>query len=291
MDVYHLPNDIFSDKKYELEAIIIHEYAASTASFKGRSILHRNAISLVLEGEKKMHFIEKTILAKDDAFHFLSMGNCLVSMDIDKKQLFKSILIFFDGKVLADFYLKYDVLISHVKGVTEIRPELYISFKKDEFIHNYISSLQLLLKNVDEISFEMQLLKFEELMLYLLKKYPRIILGFQNGKNNNLNDFQIKRTVESNITSNLQLEELAFLFNVSLSTFKRLFFKIYGISPNKWFLKRRMEIAANLLTNYREKPGEIFYKAGYENHSSFTHSFKQVFGITPREYQVRKMNV
>lgn len=29
-------------------------------------------------------------------------------------------------------------------------------------------------------------------------------------------------------------------------------------------------------------------QVGYENHSSFTHSFKQVFGITPSEFQQEK---
>jgi AraC-like DNA-binding protein len=46
-----------------------------------------------------------------------------------------------------------------------------------------------------------------------------------------------------------------------------------------------MELAAALLRNGNEKPSDIYHKVGYENHSSFTHSFKQIFGLTPSEYQ------
>ncbi|MHA4808075.1 helix-turn-helix domain-containing protein [Flavitalea flava] len=53
-------------------------------------------------------------------------------------------------------------------------------------------------------------------------------------------------------------------------------------------MQRRMEIAAHLLRNDNEKPSEVYFKVGYENHSSFTQSFKQIFGITPKEYQLQK---
>ena len=88
---------------------------------------------------------------------------------------------------------------------------------------------------------------------------------------------------------NISLEELAFLCNVSLSTFKRRFVKIYGSAPNKWILQKRMELAKKLL-HHNEKPGEVFYKVGYENHSSFSQSFKQAFGITPKQFQMRQLN-
>jgi AraC-like DNA-binding protein len=51
-----------------------------------------------------------------------------------------------------------------------------------------------------------------------------------------------------------------------------------------------MEIARELLQNNHEKPGDIFYKIGYENHSSFTKSFKQIFGLTPQDFQKQKLN-
>ncbi len=291
MDVFNLPQDIFPHIDTLSESIIIHDYTAKMGSFKGRSILHRNAISLVLHGRKTMHFSEKTVIVNESEFHFLSCGNCMVSMDLPKRDIFRSILIFFDDKTLAEFYLKYDSIISALKRDKKIRYEAYLSFKKDDFVNNYISSLALLTQSKKRISAEMKLLKFEELMLHLLEKYPDMILSFQPGSVKEFDDLEIRRIVEANVTSNLNVEELAFLCNVSLSTFKRRFTKIYHTTPNKWLLQRRMEMAANLLNSSKEKPSDVFYKVGYENHSSFTKSFKQIFGITPKEYQAQKLNV
>lgn len=291
MDIYNLPWDIFPNQTFEKDDIIIHNYEAAMASFKGKSILHTNSISLVIQGQKTIHFAEKTVVIKDDEFHFLSSGNCLASMDLSKQNTFKSILMFFDDVVLAEFYLKYDNLIRNIKNKDTIVHQPYIALKKDDFIYNYVAFLELTFSNKTPLSKPMKQLKFEELMLYLLEKYPLEILSFKSDKKTYFDDLKIRKAVEANVTNNLTLEELAFLCNLSLSTFKRRFTEIYNTSPNKWILQRRMKIAATLLANYKERPSEVFHKLGYENHSSFTKSFKQVFGITPKEYQSQKLNV
>ena len=98
------------------------------------------------------------------------------------------------------------------------------------------------------------------------------------------------RQSKANLIKNISLEELAFLCNISLSTFKRRFEKIYGMSPSKWMLQKRMEIAKDLLQHYNEKPGEVYHQVGYENHSSFSQSFRQIFGVTPKEFQRQQLN-
>jgi len=250
-----------------------------------------NAISLVLSGEKTMLFTDQSVFIKDDEFHFLSAGHCLASMQLSDKKIFSSILIFFDNKILADFYLKYDALITKLKGKQKITPAPYIGFKKDAFVLNFIASLKLLFQTSVGITHEMKLLKFEELMLHLLQKYSLQILSFQTNKRNNLDDFEIRKAIETNIGNNITVEELAFLCKLSLSTFKRRFTKLYGTSPNKWILQRRMEMARDLLLHYDQKPSEVYYKVGYENHSSFTQSFRQTFGITPKDFQSQQLNV
>ena len=135
------------------------------------------------------------------------------------------------------------------------------------------------------ISKAMRALKLEELLLYLCDKYPDEIISLRTAVFDNQEDITIRKAVTANIGNNITTDELAFLCNMSLSTFKRKFSKLYGAPPNKWFLQQRMELAATLLRNGNEKPSDIYYKVGYENHSSFTHSFKQTFGLTPSEYQ------
>jgi len=285
MIVHNLPQDIFQNKREGNESLIFHHYSATVGSFKGKSILHKNAISLVISGEKTMHFANTAVYIKDNEFHFLSAGNCLASVTLSKKEIFRSILVFFDNQILTDFYLKHAITIDRLKRGRKVESEGYVSFQKDKFIYNYIDSLILLFESGEKISMEMRFLKFEELMLYLLEKHPQKILSFQSSQSKDLNDLEIRKAVEANVTNPISLEELAFLCNISLSTFKRRFQKIYGTSPTQWMVKRRMEIARNLLQHHNQKPGEVYHKLGYESHSSFAQSFKQTYGITPKEFQ------
>ena len=285
MAIFNLPQDIFPAGEKVPEDIIFHDYTAAVNSFKGRSILHKNAISLVINGEKTMHFSDTTVHIKDDEFHFLSSGNCLASVKLSEQATFRSILVFFNNKVLADFYIKYADRIKAIKSKQVIAAQSYVAFKKDAFILNYIHSLQLLFQSFGKISADMKLLKFEELMLHLLEKYPQKILSFQTAGKTGQDDLIIRKAVEANITNNITLDELAFLCNMSLSTFKRKFIKIYGSAPNKWILQQRMEMARDLLLHHHEKPSDIYHKIGYENHSSFSQSFKKTYGVAPKDFQ------
>jgi len=283
MDIFNLPQDIASEKSND--ELFIHHYNAPIGSFKGKSILHKNAVSLVISGTKTMHFANKTVNIQNGEFHFLSVGNCIVSMDLDKTKQFESVLIFFGNRALADFYLKYQNKIADIRKMNKIETEPYIAFKKDNFVINYIASLKLLIQSAPAISAQMQVLKFEELMLHLLEKYPLQFLAFPLSKSMDLEDLEIRKAVEVNVVNNINLEELAFICNLSLSTFKRRFIKIYGIPPGKWLLQKRMELAGELISKNGERPGEVYHKVGYENHSSFSQSFKQYFGVTPTLYK------
>lgn len=283
-DIVRLPMDLFPDALSE--KVIFHYYSARPSAARMRGILHRNAISLVIQGEKKIHFAEKTMNINDGEFHFLSAGNCLVPMEFIKHQVFSIILLFFDDSTLQEIIAKHR---GWQAGVADT-PLPYLSIPKDDFIRNYITSLQWLIHQ-PHFSAGMKLLKFEELILYLLEKHPSALMSFQRKPHDDDAERKLRQVMETNITNNLSVEELAFLCNISVSTFKRRFTKVYGTSPNKWLLMRRMEIAASLLQHSSEKPSEVFYKIGYQNHSSFSESFKQVYGSTPREYQARKLSV
>jgi len=234
-----------------------------------------------------MHFAEKTVQANDKEIHFLSAGNCIASIEFQEQEEFKSILIFFDEHLLADFFAQQKKSLPTANKTKQP----YISLKKDNFIRNYISSLELVLQHGKKISEQMSVLKFGELMQYLLEYYPGTLLSFQYRQQHTFDDVTIRKTVEANITSNLTVEELAFLCNVSASTFKRRFRDIYNTSPINWFIEERMKMARKLLTNKRIKPADVYHQLGYENHSSFSRIFRKYYGMSPKEYAEANMAV
>lgn len=124
--------------------------------------------------------------------------------------------------------------------------------------------------------------KFEELMLYLLQKYDQ---NFENYLNSLIlkETSPFKKIIESKIHSNLKLEEIAFLCNMSLSTFKRHFINEYNTSPGKWLIEKRLQTAKELLEQGAVKPTDIYFDFGYNNLSNFSIAFKNKFGISPKE--------
>ena len=82
---------------------------------------------------------------------------------------------------------------------------------------------------------------------------------------------------------NLKVEEIAFLCNMSLSTFKRHFKEEFQASPGKWLLDKRLEKAKILMEQRDVKASDVYLEIGYNNLSNFSTAFKNKFGISPKE--------
>jgi AraC-like DNA-binding protein len=283
MELYHLPGELIKDGKAVNAPLIFRHFKSDRPVFKGRSVLHMSAISLVISGTKSMTFANRTVEVNDMEFHFLSVGNCIVTMDLPERRLFESILIFFDDSLLAAFLAKHAEKIRTIQEKYRMVPQPYLAIRKDEFMRHYIAGLQVLCQGPGGMPEELKALKFEELLVYLLRNYPQQLLAFPISKGRSLDDRSIRSAVETHMTGNTSLEELAFLCNLSLSTFKRRFVQIYGQSPGRWLLQKRMELARELILQKGERPGEVYDKVGYENHSSFSQAFRQYFGKTPTQ--------
>lgn len=284
MSVINIPFDILPGRKFSTGEPVIADFIAPTKAFKGKCIFHTNVISLIISGKKTMHFADKTITLSASEYHLMSAGNFVARLDLHEEEPFRAILIFFDNETLSDFLVAHPDFVQVAKKKKPTEVETHLSFKNDEFIENYISSIKLLLKSGKAFSSRMQRLKFEELLLYILEKDASAILSLQSSTKTQLNTIELRKAVETNISKNLTIEELAFLCNLSVSSFKRRFAEIYECPPNRWILQRRMEIAAKLLKNSNQKPSEVFYKIGYENYPAFSKSFKKFYGVSPKEF-------
>jgi AraC-like DNA-binding protein len=286
-DFLTIPEDIFPRDlcPIPIDRTAVRFHRTSLPVVKNRIVVNKNLFSFLLEGEKVLHWPGEPLKIRPGQFLLMAEGNSLMTEQVSAGGQYISMLFFFDSRVLSDFFLKYPGLgenAGHSFGQGE---EPIVCFEGDAFIQNYVDSMQLMLEATPFLQEELQLLTVEELLLYLAANYPAALYSFRPSRQPNAGDRQLKVTVESNLDHTVTVEELAFLCNMSLSTFKRKFARIYGVPPNKWLLQKRMELAADLLLHQREKPSEVYHKVGYENHSSFTQSFKQVYGVTPSDFQ------
>ena len=259
-------------------------YESEQPAVKTRVIMRKNLFSFLLEGEKLVHRPGDPIRIGAGQFLLIAGGNCLMTEKLSTKGRYRSLLFFFDDSLLTDFYTKYPALVEQPIG----GGEPLVCFDTDAFTGNFLHSLELMLRHTPILQDELQQLKLEELLLYLAGQYPQLLHALRRATPVDSGDEQLKAAVEGNLDHAITVEELAFLCNMSLSTFKRRFARLYSTTPSKWLLQRRMEQAAALL-NGREKPSDVYLKVGYENHSSFTQSFKQAYGMTPREFQQRRV--
>lgn len=266
------------------EAISIFSYRTSTATVKNRINLQQNLFSFLIEGEKVVYYAGCSVRVQPGEFLLLSAGNCLMSEKIAAKGgSYRSVLISFDNQVLIDFFIKNPGILQ--MNETKLDEESVLHFEKDDFLNHFVESLNYML-NAGKITDSMSMIKLHELLLHLGEKYPGQLQKLRGINQDESEGSLIRQAVLANIDHPVSVEELAFLCNTSLSTFKRRFTKIYGTSPSKWFLDKRMQKAAAMLKQGNHKASEIYYELGYENLSSFIQSFKQVYGVTPKQYQL-----
>jgi AraC-like DNA-binding protein len=284
MSEHALPFNVVPGKQDDGE-ISIHRYRTSKPAARAKIMLQQHLITFLLDGEKTVHFAGAQVTVKPHQFVMLAAGNCLMSEKVAAENAdYHSIILFFDSKLLSDFFSRHAILIGKRTKQSDNHP--FLLFEKDEFLINFTRSLDCMLDGDKPIYHGLRKVKLEELFLYLAVQYPGHIQQIGQMSYGANDDLLVRQAVTSHIDNNITVEELAFLCNMSLSTFKRRFARIYGNSPNRWLLEKRMERAAKMLRQDDRKASEIYYELGYENLSSFIQSFKQFYGITPKQYQL-----
>ena len=97
---------------------------------------------------------------------------------------------------------------------------------------------------------------------------------------------KIKEHIEDNQFS---VQKLAEEIGMSVSQLNRKLNALINQSAGKLIRLTRLDYASQLLEKNAGNITEIAYRIGFSDLSSFTHSFKEKFGITPSEY-VKKLN-
>ncbi len=264
----------------EPSEVSVYNYQSIQEISKQQIQLTQNTFSFLVEGTKEVITSNKTVSIDNSSFLLMNSGHCLMTEKLSNTQKrYQSILLFFSNNALIDFIRKYKVIVSENE-----EQKLVYDFPKDLFLKNYIQGLQHTLTLQEKTKQHLATLKFEELMLYLVETYGTCFLSsIIKNRNQKNNDFL--HTVKTNKHKKLTLAELAFLSNMSVSTFKREFEKHFRESPIKWFQEKRLEHAAFLLKNEQKRASEIYYEIGYESLSSFVQAFKVKFGKTPKQFQ------
>lgn len=87
--------------------------------------------------------------------------------------------------------------------------------------------------------------------------------------------------LNENYMFELSLEEIASYTGRSLATFKRDFKKISDLTPQRWIMQKRLEVANDKLHNEGKKIAEVYMEVGFKNRSHFTTAYRKHYGHPP----------
>lgn len=95
--------------------------------------------------------------------------------------------------------------------------------------------------------------------------------------------------IENNIKEEMSIEELAQMANLSKFYFHRIFSSTAKISLMEYIKMRRISNAALELVNSNKSIIEIAFDYQFNSHEAFSRAFKNIYGISPREYRNNKL--
>lgn len=116
----------------------------------------------------------------------------------------------------------------------------------------------------------------------------RSTIHMTDSKNNSLRDFYIKEAltfIEQNFQNDISVEDIAATCGLNRSYFGKIFKEALGKSPQEFLLNYRMIKAAELLRLTRLSIGDISNAVGYANQLHFSRAFKNIYGLSPREWR------
>ena len=197
----------------------------------------------------------------------------------------------------------YQVLIIHInrefvaKAFGNKFPDISASsgneFSKDMFTgkpcvisKNYVEGIMHYFYNKHVVSNEILAIKIKEILLLLLssKKAEEVALLLEHFVNKRTASF--KKVIETHVFSEISLEELSQLCDMSLSTFKRHFKKIYNTTPNEYLFDKRLENSKILLATSEQSIDEIALLSGFKTTAHYSRKFKEKYAIPPSQFKL-----
>jgi AraC-like DNA-binding protein len=239
---------------------------------------HEHVLVYMYSGELEINERGKiTRLHRGDCAFVRRDNQVQLTKQSRKGEQFKAIFLMFTHNFLREFYMTLDKSQLPAKSKRNkislcklpVRPDITSLFESmtpyfdssiqptDELLKLKITEGVYALLNTDK-SFYSSLFDFTE-------PWKIDILGFLN----------------ENYMYELSLEEIARYTGRSLATFKRDFSKISDLSPQKWLIRKRLEVSYNKLQEENKKVSDVYTEVGFKNLTHFYSAYKKQYGYSP----------
>lgn len=127
--------------------------------------------------------------------------------------------------------------------------------------------------------------------LYLFLDYlARSSASIKLNQGSQLRDFYIHEAlayIEHNFQNDISVEDIAKVCGLNRTYFGKIFKEAVGKTPQEFLLNYRMVKATEFLKLTQLSIRDIGQAVGYENQLHFSRAFKNIYGISPREWRNR----
>jgi AraC-like DNA-binding protein len=91
--------------------------------------------------------------------------------------------------------------------------------------------------------------------------------------------------MKKNLNSNISVQDIANIMQLTPEHLGRIFHKVMGISPHQYITRLKMEEAMFKLVNTNERMEQIADELGYSDAFHFSHVFTKFTGLSPAKYR------
>jgi len=205
----------------------------TTANLLKEQFIPDNVFLYVIKGEICFFNGNKRYTLQAGECGVARKNNLAKFMVTDSKEGFEPVLFCFDEPFLKEFQKKHQIGSAASKT-----KDAFIKVSDTGLIADFIHSLKPYHKGIMELDEAFEDLKYEELLIILLKNQPELAgLFFDFGLPGKLN---LEEFMNRNYRFNISLRRFALLTGRSLSSFKRDFKAIFNDTPSHWLVKKRL---------------------------------------------------
>nr|WP_215236955.1 AraC family transcriptional regulator [Dyadobacter sp. CECT 9275] len=214
----------------------------------------------------------------------LNSGKQIQNSRIDRNG--EIVIVTFHADILKKIYDRE--LPQILKSNDRVTNQSRAAISNDFLIQKYIDGLLFYFENPSLVNEEILVLKLKEIILLLSQTQDAEIVQVILSQLFSSTKFTFKQIVEGNLFSQIGIEGLAEKCNLSASSFKREFRKLYNDSPANYIKTKRLEKAAERLLASNGRITDIAYDCGFNDLANFTKSFHDKFGTSPSHYRSKQ---
>ena len=239
-----------------------------------------NVLIYVIKGRKILHFSfgDKEIVAGN--ILFLKSGHYVVSEVMEDG--YEALLFFYSDILLNNFIYKHKIKVP----VLEEKKELLV-LQNNKQLQNALISMVSYFEDLDFNNNTLLQLKFEEIFLHLIhSKNRKEFLEFLSSLDHEESAF--KMMIEQNYKKFDSVSQMAQSFKMSDTMLRKRFQKVFGITPKKYLLAKKLSYAKVLLETSSLNVSQVAQEVGFDDISWFSQVFKKEFAYTPKECKNNK---